>query len=63
MAFAYLSIYTRIRATGENVKDGERLALPIKDLGSCEVYPQTLQHSPNGRFEKYKQSLLFFKAI
>ncbi|KAI5283154.1 hypothetical protein KEM52_003506, partial [Ascosphaera acerosa] len=20
------------------------------DLGSCEVYPQTLQHSPNGRF-------------
>ncbi|EPB83737.1 hypothetical protein HMPREF1544_09478, partial [Mucor circinelloides 1006PhL] len=34
----------------DNVKDGERLALPIKDLGSCEVYPQTLQHSPNGRF-------------
>ncbi|KAI7849632.1 coatomer WD associated region-domain-containing protein [Circinella umbellata] len=33
-----------------NAKDGERLALPIKDLGSCEVYPQTLQHSPNGRF-------------
>ncbi|SAM07989.1 hypothetical protein [Absidia glauca] len=32
------------------VKDGERLPLPIKDLGSCEVYPQTLQHSPNGRF-------------
>lgn len=26
------------------------MALPIKDLGSCEVYPQTLQHSPNGRF-------------
>ncbi|KAI8369331.1 coatomer WD associated region-domain-containing protein [Radiomyces spectabilis] len=34
----------------ETIKDGERLALPIKDLGSCEVYPQTLQHSPNGRF-------------
>ncbi|KAG1417590.1 hypothetical protein G6F57_023753 [Rhizopus arrhizus] len=34
----------------DNAKDGERLALPIKDLGSCEVYPQTLQHSPNGRF-------------
>ncbi|CAG8633961.1 19563_t:CDS:10, partial [Racocetra fulgida] len=30
--------------------DGDRLPLPIKDLGSCEVYPQTLQHSPNGRF-------------
>ncbi|KAI9311723.1 coatomer WD associated region-domain-containing protein [Dichotomocladium elegans] len=34
----------------DTAKDGERLALPIKDLGSCEVYPQTLQHSPNGRF-------------
>ncbi|CAG8468172.1 1461_t:CDS:10 [Paraglomus occultum] len=34
----------------ENIKDGERLPLPVKDLGSCEVYPQTLQHSPNGRF-------------
>lgn len=34
----------------DNVKDGERLAVPIKDLGSCEIYPQTLQHSPNGRF-------------
>jgi coatomer subunit beta' len=33
-----------------NIKDGENLALPIKDLGSCEVYPQLLQHSPNGRF-------------
>lgn len=26
------------------------MALPIKDLGSCEIYPQTLKHSPNGRF-------------
>ncbi|CAO3613410.1 unnamed protein product [Cunninghamella blakesleeana] len=34
----------------DNIKNGERLALPIKELGSCEVYPQTLQHSPNGRF-------------
>ncbi|KAL1920473.1 uncharacterized protein VTP21DRAFT_850 [Calcarisporiella thermophila] len=34
----------------ENIKDGERLTLPIKGLGSCEVYPQTLKHSPNGRF-------------
>jgi coatomer subunit beta' len=30
--------------------DGERIVLPVKDLGSCEVYPQLLQHSPNGRF-------------
>ncbi|CAG8603089.1 12782_t:CDS:10, partial [Acaulospora colombiana] len=34
----------------DNIKDGDRLPLPVKDLGSCEVYPQTLQHSPNGRF-------------
>ncbi|KAJ3035062.1 Coatomer subunit beta' [Rhizophlyctis rosea] len=34
----------------DNVKDGERIMLPNKELGSCEVYPQTLQHSPNGRF-------------
>jgi len=30
--------------------DGERLQLPSKELGSCEVYPQKLEHSPNGRF-------------
>lgn len=34
----------------EDAVDGERLNLPVKDLGSCEVYPQTLQHNPNGRF-------------
>lgn len=34
----------------DHIKDGDRLALPIKDLGSCEIYPQTLKHSPNGRF-------------
>ena len=30
--------------------DGERLPLAIKDLGSCDLYPQSLQHNPNGRF-------------
>ncbi|KAJ2077279.1 Coatomer subunit beta' [Coemansia sp. RSA 988] len=30
--------------------DGERIGLSVKDLGSCEVYPYTLKHSPNGRF-------------
>ncbi len=34
----------------ENVKDGERLTLPAKELGNSEIFPQTLQHSPNGRF-------------
>ncbi|KAI3636742.1 hypothetical protein MIR68_005009 [Amoeboaphelidium protococcarum] len=32
------------------VKDGERVSVAVKDLGNSEVYPQTLQHSPNGRF-------------
>jgi coatomer subunit beta' len=33
-----------------NIKDGERMQLPVKDMGTSEVYPQSLQHSPNGRF-------------
>ena len=34
----------------ESFNDGERIILPVKDLGSCEIYPSTLIHSPNGRF-------------
>ncbi|KAJ1995076.1 Coatomer subunit beta' [Coemansia sp. RSA 1358] len=30
--------------------DGERISLSVKDLGSCEMYPYILKHSPNGRF-------------
>ncbi|KAK0415577.1 hypothetical protein QR680_012008 [Steinernema hermaphroditum] len=37
-------------ATLEAVQDGERLSLGVKDMGACEIYPQTLQHSSNGRF-------------
>ncbi|EDV24175.1 uncharacterized protein TRIADDRAFT_26362, partial [Trichoplax adhaerens] len=33
-----------------NVKDGERLPISVKDMGSCELYPQTIAHNPNGRF-------------
>lgn len=33
-----------------NLKDGDRIMLSAKDLGSSEVFPQFLQHSPNGRF-------------
>ncbi|CAI7566766.1 unnamed protein product [Penicillium glandicola] len=39
-----------IKGGDATVKDGEPLSLPTKDLGQCEVYPQTLTHSPNGRF-------------
>ncbi|CAI2350669.1 unnamed protein product [Caenorhabditis sp. 36 PRJEB53466] len=34
----------------EAIQDGERLPLNVKDLGSSEIYPQTLAHSSNGRF-------------
>ena len=30
--------------------DGERLPLAVKDLGSCDLYPQSLQHNAAGRF-------------
>ncbi|KAJ5655169.1 COPI vesicle coat beta' subunit [Penicillium longicatenatum] len=39
-----------IKGSEASLKDGEPLSLPAKDLGTCEVYPQTLTHSPNGRF-------------
>ncbi|KAG2482992.1 hypothetical protein HYH03_018117 [Edaphochlamys debaryana] len=41
-----------IKALGAEFEmvDGERLPLPVKDLGSCDLYPQSLQHNPNGRF-------------
>lgn len=35
---------------GQEVKDGEKLALAVKNMGISEVYPQTIAHSPNGRF-------------
>ncbi|RKP18398.1 coatomer subunit beta [Rozella allomycis CSF55] len=34
----------------EEIKDGERLNLNVKEMGNSEVYAQNLQHSPNGRF-------------
>jgi len=37
-------------ADGDEVTDGERLQLAMKDMGSCEVYPQSISHNPNGRF-------------
>ncbi|PRP87029.1 coatomer protein complex, subunit beta 2 (beta prime) [Planoprotostelium fungivorum] len=37
-------------ASEGEVADGERLQLATKELGNCEVFPQSLQHTPNGRF-------------
>jgi coatomer subunit beta' len=39
-----------VKTVQGELSDGERLVLPSKELGSCEIYPQTLAHSPNGRF-------------
>lgn len=36
--------------SGEIISEGQRVMIPHKELGHCEVYPQLLQHSPNGRF-------------
>lgn len=41
---------TQIKGVPKELKDGERLSLPAKELGSTEIYPQSLHHSPNGRF-------------
>jgi coatomer subunit beta' len=43
-------VSTVIKGSDAGVKDGTPLSLPTKELGSCEIYPQTLAHSPNGRF-------------
>ena len=36
--------------TDAPAEDGERLFMPVRDMGNCEVYAHTLIHSPNGRF-------------
>lgn len=39
-----------IKGGDATIKDGAPIALPVKELGSTEIYPSTLSHSPNGRF-------------
>lgn len=48
----WLAQTVNIKALGADfdMADGERLPLPVKDLGSCDLYPQSLQHNMNGRF-------------
>ena len=43
-------VSTVIKGGDANLKDGAPLSLPTKELGSTEIYPQSLEHSPNGRF-------------
>uniref|UniRef100_A0A5S6QEB8 Coatomer subunit beta' n=1 Tax=Trichuris muris TaxID=70415 RepID=A0A5S6QEB8_TRIMR len=32
------------------ISNGERLPLAVKDMCSCDIYPQSIQHNSNGRF-------------
>ena len=62
----YITISSLILAgdTSE-IKDGERLPLAVKDMGSCEVYPQTISHNPNGRFvvvSTYNYIFMYFEG-
>lgn len=43
-------IFTAIIRGNEEVEENEPLSLPTKELGSVDVFPQQLTHSPNGRF-------------
>jgi coatomer subunit beta' len=46
-----LTANLKTAAEGENdFRDGERVILSQKELGSCDIYPQSLVHSPNGRY-------------
>ncbi|KAK4092965.1 hypothetical protein Purlil1_2890 [Purpureocillium lilacinum] len=44
------AVVIKLVAADASLKDNDPISLPTKDLGTCEVYPQTLIHSPNGRF-------------
>jgi coatomer subunit beta' len=33
-----------------NLSDGARIPLSVKEIGSTEIFAQSLIHSPNGRF-------------
>ncbi|KAH3667213.1 hypothetical protein OGAPHI_002862 [Ogataea philodendri] len=47
----HTDIYNSVIKTSDaQLEDGEILPLTQKELGSIEIYPSTLNHSPNGRF-------------
>ncbi|KPI97612.1 Coatomer subunit beta' [Papilio xuthus] len=35
---------------GAERADGERVPVAAKEMGACEIYPQSIAHNPNGRF-------------
>lgn len=43
-------VLSAVLQASEDAPDGQRLAASTRELGNTEVYAQSLQHSPNGRF-------------
>lgn len=43
-------VFTAVIRGNEGSEDGETISLQTKELGSIDVFPQSLNHSPNGRF-------------
>ncbi|ODV63613.1 coatomer subunit beta' [Ascoidea rubescens DSM 1968] len=45
-------VFTTVIKTSnvDSISDGEILPLPQKELGTTEMFPTSLKHSPNGRF-------------
>lgn len=35
-------------ADEENLKDGEKMNVQVKELGVSDIFPQSVKHSPNG---------------
>ncbi len=46
---AALAFGTVLTGADASITDNSPIHLQTKDLGSCEIYPSTLLHSPNGR--------------
>ncbi|CAN1177663.1 Coatomer subunit beta'-2 [Linum perenne] len=45
-----LTVNIKSVGADNEIADGEKLPLAVKELGACEIYPQSLKHNPNGRF-------------
>eukprot|EP00761_Pharyngomonas_kirbyi_P013320 gb/GECH01013348.1/.p1 GENE.gb/GECH01013348.1/~~gb/GECH01013348.1/.p1 ORF type:complete len:859 (+),score=194.26 gb/GECH01013348.1/:1-2577(+) len=39
-----------VKSGASDAADGEKLALPSRDLGTCDIYPHSLKHDHKGRF-------------
>lgn len=42
-------VFANMKQSNAECADGERVAVSTKEMGTCEVFPQSISHSPNGR--------------